>query len=357
MFSPARLLATALIATACGSSGAKAPIEVLAPGTDPVISPVGEATDGLWLGDQRWAIIAPQDKAVSLVDFSNRAIGPFGGQRGGKEYQQPFYIFRTGDSVAIDDWQMRRTTFWSLDGKLLSNIPAVNGLRGALPRARDDAGRWYFELRPLPGADGSGNRDSAFVVRTESDFSKPDTVIRLAPLDVAEVIADGRRRFERRLLSGQDRWGVLPDGSLWVARVQQNRVDWVGNDQAVHRGPELPDKVYPVSEPDRELFLRRFPQELRATAEQIPFAAIKPPFEAAFSTPAGQVWLVKSRAVGDSLRSNQVIGRDGHLVREVRDHGHGRILAVSPSAVLLAEPFEGGIRLYQIALPQAVPGQ
>jgi len=357
MFSPSRLLATALIATACGSSGAKAPIEVLAPGTDPVISPVGEATEGLWLGDQRWAIIAPQDKAVSLVDFSNRTIGPFGGQRGGKEYQQPFYIFRTGDSVAIDDWQMRRTTFWSLDGKLLGNIPAVNGLRGALPRARDDAGRWYFELRPLPGPDGSGNRDSAFVIRTESDFSKPDTVIRLAPLDVAEVIADGRRRFERRLLSGQDRWGVLPDGSLWVARVQQNRVDWVGNDQAVHRGPELPDKVYPVSEPDRELFLRRFPQELRATAEQIPFAAIKPPFEAAFSTPAGQVWLVKSRAVGDSLRSNQVIGRDGRLVREVRDHGHGRILAVSPSAVLLAEPFEGGIRLYQIALPQAGPGQ
>jgi hypothetical protein len=139
--------------------------------------------------------------------------------------------------------------------------------------------------------------------------------------------------------------------------VQQNRVDWVGNDQAVHRGPELPDQVFPVSEPDRELFLRRFPQELRATAEQIPFAAIKPPFEAAFTTPAGQVWLVKSRAVGDSLRSNQVVGQDGHLTREVRHHGHGRVLAASQSAVLLTEPFEGGIRLYQIALPQATPAQ
>jgi len=357
MFSPSRLLAIALITTGCGPSNAKAPIAVLPPGTDPIVSPVGEATDAVWLGGQRWVIIAPQDKAVSLVDFAGRTIGPFGGARGAREYQQPFHIFRTGDSVAIDDWQMRRTTIWSLDGKMIGIIPAVNSLRGALPRARDGAGRWYFELRPLPGPEGAGNRDSAFVVRTESDFSEADTVIRLAPLDVAEVISEGRRRFERRLLSGQDRWGVLPDGSLWVGRVQQNRVDWVGSDQAVHRGPELPDQVFPVREPDRELFLRRFPQELRATAEQIPFAAIKPPFEAAFTTPAGQVWLVKSRAVGDSLRSNQVVGRDGHLAREVRHHGHGRVLAVSQSAVLLTEPFEGGIRLYQIALPQATPGQ
>ena len=30
----------------------------------------------------------------------------------------------------------------------------------------------------------------------------------------------------RRALSGIDHWGVLPDGSVWVARVYENRVDW-----------------------------------------------------------------------------------------------------------------------------------
>ena len=67
-------------------------------------------------------------------------LGPFGGPRGAKEYQQPFHIYRTGDSVVIADWQMRRSTLWSLDGKMLGAIPAVDGLRGALPRARDGAG-------------------------------------------------------------------------------------------------------------------------------------------------------------------------------------------------------------------------
>ena len=61
-----------------------------------------------------------------------------------------------------------------------------------------------------------------------------------------------------------------------------------------------------MSEPDRELFLRRFPEELRATAEQIPSPLSSHPSKLLLPRRAGQVWLVKSRAVGDSLRSNQV---------------------------------------------------
>ena len=42
----------------------------------------------------------------------------------------------------------------------------------------------------------------------------------------------------------------------------------------------LPDRVLEVTQYDRELFYRKFPPELRATAERLPFAAVKPPFEA-----------------------------------------------------------------------------
>jgi len=352
MFSPARwLLASGLfLAPGCGGPNHRPPTIDLAPGADPLEAPVSDVTDAVWLGDDRWAIIAPQDRAVDLVDFSQRSITAFGA--GKRAYEQPFYLFRAADSVVVDDWQLRRATLWSLDGRMGRAVPAVDALRGALPRARDARGHWYFELMPTAGTDGGGQHDSAAVVRTEPDFSRPDTVARLAPLDMAEMIAEGRRRYERRLLSGQDRWGALPDGSVWIARVGQNRVDWIDPEGQTHRGDALPDKVLPVTEPDREIFLRRFPQELRATAEQIPFVPIKPPFEAAFAAPSGEIWLVKSRAVGDTLRSNQVVGREGTLLREVRHHGHGRLLAAGPRRVLLAEPFEAGIRLYQLALPE-----
>jgi hypothetical protein len=352
MFRPCSALYGLLLPiAACGPSRPPPPVIDLLPATDTLISPVGEVTDAAWLEDGRWVIIAPQDRAVELVDFATRSVARFGGSAA-RSYSQPFNLFRAGDTIVVADWQLRRATLWSLAGKLIGSVPAVNALRGALPKARDASGRWYFELRPPAGLDGSGNRDSAVVVRTGADFTGADTVARLAPLDVTEVTADGRRRFERRLLSGQDRWGLAEDGALWVARVTQNRVDWIGVDGRLNRGAELPDKVLPVTQQDRDVFLHRFPPELRSTAEQIPFAAIKPPFESAFAGMDGRVWLVKSRAVGDSIRSNQVVDRSGVLAREIRHPGLGRMLGVGGGHALVAEQFEGGVRLLQFALPE-----
>ena len=95
---------------------------------------------------------------------------------------------------------------------------------------------------------------------------------------------------------------MLPDGSVWVARVYDNRVDWRSPDGKWTRGDPLPDRVLEVTRYDRELFYQKFPPELRGTAEQLPFAAVKPPFEAGFTSPAGDVWLEKSRAPSDSSR-------------------------------------------------------
>ncbi len=162
---------------------------------------------------------------------------------------------------------------------------------------------------------------------------------------MAEVSGDAGRRFERRVLSGVDRWGALPDGSLWVARVYDNRVEWRSPDGAWTRGDPLPDRVLEVTRYDRELFIRRFPPELRNTAEQLPFAAVKPPFEAGFTSPSGQVWLEKSRAPADSCRRYHVVDRQGQLRREIRLPGQGRIVAVGDGVALVAEPSRDGDQL------------
>lgn len=335
---------------ACRDSSPPVTVEPLVATGDTVIAPHGEITDAAWLSDGRWVLIAPQDRAVSIAVVARRKLGRFGGARA-REVEQPFHLFRSGDSIYIADWLRRRLTAWSLDGGYGGALPAADGLRGALPRSRDDAGRWYFEVRPAPGRDGRGNLDSAVIIRGGGDPSVADTVGRLGPFDLAEIVSNGQRRLERRLLSGHDRWGVLLDGTLWIARVTENRVDWRDPTGRVTRGVSLPDRVLPITQSDRDIFLARFEPALRSTAAQIPFAAIKPPFEGALNDPDGQVWLVKSRAVGDTLRDYQVIDRRGRLSRMLNHPGLGRILAIGGGYALVGEPFADGVRLLLFRIP------
>ena len=68
-----------------------------------------------------------------------------------------------------------------------------------------------------------------------------------------------------------------------------------------------------VTRADRELFVRKFPEELRGTAEQLPFAPIKAAFTGAFADAEGRIWLEGSRSVSDSVQRYNVVGRDGRL--------------------------------------------
>ena len=87
---------------------------------------------------------------------------------------------------------------------------------------------------------------------------------------------------------------------MWVARVTENRVDWRSPDGEWDEGDALPDRVLEVTQYDRELFYRKFPPELRATAEQLPFAAVKPPFE------AGLHLARRHRLAGEEPRSGRL---------------------------------------------------
>jgi hypothetical protein len=348
---PSRPLAVALaLLAACGDSSPPLTVLELTAGPDTVSTGYAEVADGEWLGERRWAVVAPLDVTVGIVDLGGRELTPLGGE-GTREIRNPSTVFLAGDTLHVGDWGLRRVSLWTRQGSLARVEPAPERLRGALPQARDAAGRWYAELQPAPGRDGSGNRDSAAVVSATPGFERLDTVAQLAPLDLAEVLGDAGRRFEPRALSGEDLWGVVPDGSIWVARVFENRVDWRSPEGEWEEGDALPDRVLEVTQYDRELFYRKFPPELRATAERLPFAAVKPPFEAALTAPGGTVWLEKSRAPVDSTRRYHEVGRDGRLIREIRVPGPGRIVAVGPEHVLVAERVTDGTRFIDFAVP------
>ncbi len=341
---------------ACSASKPAAPPLLLAPPTDTLNAPFADAAGAVWLSAGRWAVVSEGSGVVGIVDFGTRRVNPLGGART-KELKNPFAVFRSGDSLWVADWGLRRLTAWTLDGRLAGQVPAFDATRGALARTRDARGRFYVPIMPAAGPDGSGNRDSAAIVRVAPDLGRIDTIARLAPLDVTEVESDAGRRFERRVFSGTDHWGALADGSLWVARVYHNRVDWRDSAGRWTTGQALPDRVLEVTRADRELFVRTFPPELRTSAEQLPFAPVKPPFEAGFTSADGLVWLQKSRSPLDSTGSWHVVDRQGRLVREIRLRGFGRILATAPGAALAIEPDSGRLRLLQVVVPPLVsPG-
>src|SRR5215203_2968011 len=123
---------------ACGGGTPPPPLVGLAPGSDTVATGYAEIADAAWLGGGRFAVVAPMDVTVGLLDLVGRKVTALGGS-GTKELRNPSTVFVSTDTLHVGDWGLRRTTLWTLDGKLVRAIPTVDATRGALPRARDAA--------------------------------------------------------------------------------------------------------------------------------------------------------------------------------------------------------------------------
>lgn len=334
--------------SACAQQAAIPPTEDLVAPGDSITTAFTDVSEALWLGARRWAVLAPGEVAVRVADFSDGTMASLPGARGRDGvFQQPYAIFRALDSLHVADWQARAVTIWSLDGQLGGEVGPAAAARGSLPAARDGSGAWYAELRPQVRSNGGGVGDSTWLVRLSDGGTRADTVGALAPADLAEVRTDAGRRFETRVFSGRDGWGVRADGTVWIARVYGNRVELRTPDGQVHRGPPLPDPVLQVTQADRDLFVESFAPELRQTASRLPFAELKPPFERAFAAPGDRIWLEKSKALGDSTRLYHVLAPDGSLARIVRVSGFGRVRGASPDRVLVTRFVEGAVRLYE----------
>jgi hypothetical protein len=176
-------------------------------------------------------------------------------------------------------------------------------------------------------------------------------VVRLTPPDVIEVEQDGRMRLQRLQLAGIDRWGVLRDGTVWLARVNQNQLFWyppAGGSPAASR--PLPDPIIQVTEMDRQIYIRRYPEDQRGALAQTRFAGVKPPFERAYADARGRVWLFKSAVALDSVRTIQVADSSGVLFT-VSVPSYGVALGISDSEILMGEEFPEGIRLLMFAMP------
>jgi hypothetical protein len=346
------------VAAGCGGEGRSrraesVPEESLPIAADTILVPYAGSAVATWLDGRRWLIVAAENDAAVIADFATTSVSPVGGPRN-QRIGKPFSGFAVADTAYVADWAKRRLTVWGPDGTLVDTIPAPAGTRGTLPEARDAAGQLYYEVPPIAGPTGAGSLDSIPIVRSDPAQTRFDTLARLAPLKLSEAQRKSGKRYERLVFSGNDWWGVRPDGRLWIARVNQNQVNTVVNGKEV-KGEDLPDPVYEVRASDRQAFINSFPEEMRSNVTDLPFALVKPPFERAFADPVGNVWLEKSRVYGDSLRRYHVVDTSGMLARVFTAVGNGVIIAAGRTAVLMVEPYHDGLRLMEIRVPEQQP--
>ncbi|HEY3933339.1 MAG TPA: hypothetical protein VGL65_01840 [Gemmatimonadales bacterium] len=342
------------VAAACSPPKPPPSIAVAATVDTLVVPAVGVAT-AVPQSAGRWVLLAPIDNQLFVVDFDAKSVTRVPGITSA-DVPHPITLIGSGDTIIVGDWGLRRFTAWA-SGQRLAAWPAPDALHGALPRARDAAGQWYFQLSPDAKIDGSGLLDSSVVVRGDPQLTKFDTLTRLSPPELVQVAGVDGEHWQRRVLGGDDAWGVLPNGTLWVARVFQNQIEWHHpGAKKVLRSPMLPDPVLTVTPMDRELWARHFPEDQRADARLLPNVATKPPFEHVFVTPDHRMWLAKSDTALSPVRHFQVVDSSG-VLDVVTVPSRGFALGVDGNYILMGEEFPGGIRLLRYPVPAEAKGQ
>lgn len=347
------LLVTVALAACGGPPELPPPTFTVGPEADTLVAPVVNVGTAIPRSDSTWVLLAPIEGELLVADFAAATVSPHPGITR-EEVPGATAAFGLGDSVVVGDWALRRSTVWLPDGRRVDAIPTPDDLRGAFPSARDAAGNWYFEVKPLPGQNGIGNLDSLVIVRGDALLERFDTVAWLAPIDHAEVVRDGGPRYEAMALAGRDLWGAVPDGTVWVVRRNWNFVQWYspGGGKPVD-SRKLPDPVLTVTEMDRQIWLRRYEEVYRDQLRGGRFAIIKPPVEHAYEGSDGRLWLFKSAPALDSVRTFQVVDQSG-VTAIVRVPSRGSALGVSVTHILMGEEFPGGIRLLRYRMPDGI---
>lgn len=328
-------LALALPLAACGE--AKSPLVVLDQPEATLGRSFQQVSNVVELSDGRIALAELRDRTFLFADFATGEATPVGvhadtiarPDSAPGLHKYPGYVLPLwGDTIGLVDFAAERTTLWNERGDPLGVLGGrmVGGQNQPL---HYDARRngYKEDVRGVLGGLEPGDEvkfDSLNVLRIAPGDTVADTVARL------KLPVWGRGRFGEQtkivstIFSGRDLFGVLPDGSIWVARASDNSVDWRSPAGEWTRGPSRSYTRIAVSQQEKDIFLERLRQQMAQMGApagielSYPFADEKPPFAAGSTNPAGEVWLQRSRAFEDSVPVFDVVGRDGARTRTVQ---------------------------------------
>lgn len=274
------------------------------------------------LSDGRLVVSDWLEERVDIVDFAAGRRAPVGSVGAGPaEHRLPsgLLAFR-GDSTILVDLGNNRLSVLDSGGSIRRTIRAARP--GATsPGAVDGSGRLYYVQPGWATGDPPGSTaPRPLVAWTPAD----DAIVEVARVDVARPRSDaGEPRRTPGIpfvpFSARDGWAGGLDGWLAVVRWDPFHVEWLRDGEVVRGGPVEYDRS-PVTDRDREAFVRRFversPMSGRGTdgglgqtpsmtdrevSEMVAgneFAETHAPFDPAGVSvdPRGRVWVVRTPA-------------------------------------------------------------
>jgi len=244
------------------------------------------------------------------------------------EYRFPGWTAHlAGDTVALVDFSAIRTTLWSEAGRPLGVLP-IKEVAGKTPvLLYDTVGHGYkIDYQAVVGGGEPGRilrPDSIPVLRLTVKDGAVDTVALLAGPEYGDATFGEQVQQAAKVFAPNDFFGVLPDGTAWIARGRENRVDWRSPDGRWTRGQTHGYSRIPVTQADKDRVLAQvrehgkqfgMPQDLRIV---YPFADNKPPFDFALGRPNGEVWLQRPQSREGAALIYDVFNRKGVWEREV----------------------------------------
>lgn len=296
---------------------------------------LGTLSNVVELSDGRVVFADTKNKLFVRADLKSGKVDTLGSRvdslaPGGpvSQYKFPGWVAHlAGDTVALVDFSALRTTLWNEGGRPLGVLP-IKPVAGNTPvLAYDTLGRGYkIDYQAILGGGEPGRAvrpDSIPVLRITLASGAADTVALLAAPEYGDAIFGEQVQEAAKVFAPQDFFGVLPDGTAWVARGRENRVDWRSPDGTWTRGQPHAYTKLPVTQSDKDRVLTQvraqgkqfgMPQDLRIV---YPFADTKPPFDFALGRPDGEVWLQRPRKQDDSGLVYDVFDRKGAWRREV----------------------------------------
>jgi predicted RNA binding protein YcfA (HicA-like mRNA interferase family) len=269
------------------------------------------------------------------------------------EYRSPTLgLVRHGKPGVLDPMQ-HRITVWNDDGTLDTATSVLDIVSFELNM--DTLGNLYAEQLPSNAGftiqgqeiDSLGPKDSIWIYRMHPPDPGRDTVAQLHDIgwEVIRLKGGGMSRM-RRLYASPDQWGVLPDGSLWVLRGEQNRVDRRSPDGRWIMGAPREWTEIATTAADREMLTGRFV----ATGDTVwrPMADVKGPFQDdAVAAPDGAVWAQLNTVAGDSVARYEIFPATGPSTRTVVLPRDWKVVAVTGRHVYAVHEDEEGFKVIE----------